>query len=103
MLSSGRQAGLKPVKGCTVSSLILEETRAKDLIKQNIECVDMESSVVFSAAQSIHKKAVTLLYVTDIIGQNPFYQPLNKNNQTKLNNARKKSAEFLMDFIPKIS
>lgn len=83
----------------TVSSLILEEIHLPWLVKNNIACVDMEASIVFSAASYVNKKAIAFLYATDIILKKPFHEKLTPEEYSQINAAKKASAELLCGFI----
>lgn len=83
----------------TVSSIVLEEPNIENFLGKRISCVDMESSIVFSAAKHIGRKAIATLYVTDIIGQKPFSEPLNSVQAVKVKQTRLKLANALKDFI----
>lgn len=83
----------------TVSSLLLEEQYILWLAKNGVSCVDMESSIVFSAAKHIKRKAAAILYVTDIVSKQMPYEKLDKSDAGKIDVSRKKLAKALCDFI----
>ncbi|MCB4755937.1 MAG: hypothetical protein LHV69_02725 [Elusimicrobia bacterium] len=97
LLRFGRDYSIQPAKGATVSSLVLEELHAKELRRQGVTCLDMEASIVFSAATAIGRQAAALLYVADVINEKPFYKPLSAGDKARLQQGRKMLAQFLMD------
>lgn len=89
----------KEVTGATFGSLKLEENFLNFLIEKKIEVADMESSAFFSAARYIQRKAVAILYVTDIIKTQPFYQK-QKHLSPLINELTKKLCEMLKTYTP---
>ncbi len=86
--------------GCaTVNSIILEERYSRVFKKMGISCVDMESSLVLNAAARTGKKAVVLMYISDIIGQKPLYGGLSVREQQRLECSRRDLAGLLAGFI----
>ena len=85
--------------GATVSSLLLEEMRADALIENGVGCVDMEASIVFSAAASIQRRAAALFYVSDVVGSEQFYEPMGQKSKKRIQSARKEMAQVLLEFI----
>ncbi len=83
----------------TVSSLVLEE-KLSDFA---IDCVDMESSMVFSAAAEVKRKAIALFYVTDVVGKLNFYNRYDRETREKIKGSRKSIAEKLIKFIDELS
>jgi len=75
---------IQTVCGMSVGSLKCEEYYKNYFIEKDIQVIDMECSAVFSAAHRIKKKAVALLYVTDIIGEKPFYKLLEHTDRNKI-------------------
>jgi purine-nucleoside phosphorylase len=66
-LSKNPDDNVLQVKCATTSSILLEKAYNDWFEKNKINAVDMECSLVFSAASSINRKAIALLYVTDHI------------------------------------
>jgi purine-nucleoside phosphorylase len=97
-----RKKFIKTNSAC-VSSLYLEsrflESRFLDWFKENeILVVDMESSIILSASSNIGRKAICLMYVSDIIGQDsaPFLQEQHIKQRVAL--SRKTLAETILRF-----
>jgi purine-nucleoside phosphorylase len=67
--------------------------------KNKVNAIDMECSSVFSAASSVNKKAIALLYVTDHISSEPFNEELNEETKEKILNSRKTLAKSICEFI----
>jgi len=91
--------GLSASNCATVSSLYLEKGLTKYFADKRIDCADMESSIVYSAAGYAGLKALSVLYVTDIINKKQFFEPLSVIEKKKLNEARKRLSGLLSDFI----
>ncbi len=83
----------------TVNSLNLEEKRYQDLNDMGISCVDMESSMIFSAADYVNKEAIGIFYVTDTVSKNSFYIKFPKELRAKIKGSRKSLAGRVTDFI----
>ncbi|MDR1695490.1 MAG: hypothetical protein LBR69_02505 [Endomicrobium sp.] len=82
-----------------VSSLLLENKRVNFFKEKEICAVDMESSIVLSAANEIGADAVCLMYVADHIEKNPIGNRLEENVKSKISSSRKKLAKMISDFI----
>lgn len=83
----------------TVSSLVLEERNRELLLNLGIDCVDMECSMVFSAASRIGRKAMALFYVSDVVGKINFYDQFDNEARKKIKGSRKSIADRLIKFI----
>jgi purine-nucleoside phosphorylase len=82
-----------------ISSLLLE-SRYVNWFKENEVCaIDMESSIVFSAAKEIGAQAVCFMYVADHIEKNPLGQSPDEKMRKRISSARKNLARMIMDFI----
>ncbi|HQU31923.1 MAG: hypothetical protein HRU72_08600 [Planctomycetia bacterium] len=83
--TSGYQ--IHPVTGMSIGSLKCEESYQEFFSKKGVDVVDMECSAFFSAAHSIKRKAVALLYATDIIGKVSFFEPLKPKDKLRIDHA----------------
>jgi len=72
------------VNAITFGSLKLESENKKFFKKNNIDVIDLETSALFNAAESINKQALALLYITDMIGQKPFYSKTTAKEQSMI-------------------
>ncbi len=99
LIKAGQSLPLKPVRGATVNSLVLENQFAGELQAQKIQCLDMEASLVFSASAFIGRPCAALFYVTDIVNPSPMPTELSAGDKDRIKTSRKDLAEFLMDFI----
>ncbi|MFA6218076.1 MAG: hypothetical protein WDL87_10550 [Candidatus Omnitrophota bacterium] len=99
LLEAGSGLGIKKVQCSTVSSLKLEEERVDLLSADGIDVVDMESSAFFSAASHAGLKAAALFYVSDIIGEKPWYRALGPLDKEALFVSMKKSLLFVRTFF----
>ena len=87
----------------SVGSLNMEEENI-DLFKtKGIQAVDMECSAVFAAAKHINCRAMAILYVSDILIENPFYMKLSKKEEAIINYSIDSAVKILCDFIKKLS
>lgn len=78
---------IQPVTAMSIGSLKCEESHKGLFDKKGIEVVDMECSAFFSAATSIKRRAVGLLYVTDIIAKKPFFESWEPNDKSRIDHA----------------
>ena len=83
----------------TVGSIELETYYDQWFKKNNVSIVDMESSIVFSTAHSIGRKAIALLYVTDILTKNSPFGPISKEAKLSIARSRKSLSKYLLSFI----
>jgi purine-nucleoside phosphorylase len=97
---SGSNGIIKTNSAC-VSSLILEPNFLNWFNEKEISVVDMESSIIFSAANHINKNAIALMYVTDFIGQD-IEASADIANKQKMATSRKNLAQALESFCDKI-
>lgn len=80
-------------------SLRMEEKNIDFLVNKGIGVVDMECSAFFNAAKHINRKAIALMFVTDIIGEKPFYSKLNSIDQSTILSSIKAASHLLNKFI----
>lgn len=91
-------ADLIKTNAACVSSLLLE-SRYIEWFKSNDICaVDMESSIVFSAAKEIGAEASCFMYVADHIEKDSLGQELEAKTKARISCARKKLAGMILDF-----
>ena len=93
---------VKKVVCASVGSLNLEEENIDLFRTKGIEAIDMECSAVFAASKHINCRAMTLLYVSDILIEKPFYMRLNKKEELSINSSIKNAVKILCDFIKKL-
>lgn len=89
---------IQPVMGISIGSLKCEESYKEFLLEKGVEVVDMECSAFFSAAQYIRKKAVALLYITDIIGKKSFFDPLKSHDALQIDLAIHTAGKAIQSF-----
>jgi purine-nucleoside phosphorylase len=90
---------VKEVTCATVGSLKLEEERADLFKKKSVDVLDLECSAFFAAARYTGLAALALFYVTDVITDKPFYEPLKPDEKTRLFASMKKAAVIIRTFI----
>ena len=95
--------GIKRVRGATLGSVNLELENLNVLKEKGIEAVDMECSAFFNAAQFIKRKAVSMLYATDIIDEKSVYAPFSPDERRLVHAARKKTADILKHFCKELT
>ncbi|MGQ3683912.1 MAG: phosphorylase family protein [Candidatus Loosdrechtia sp.] len=97
-LSSNPDIIIHRVKGMSMGSLKCEEFYKGYFIEKGIEVIDMECSAFFSAAHYIQKRAIAILYVTDIIGKKHFFEPLEPQDKLPINNAIQDACKVIRSF-----
>lgn len=95
----GRKAGVRLFKCATVNSLFLEEGYRDFFKKQEVKCLDMEASMVFSASRHTGRRAAALFYVSDIVGEKPFYEKRSEAESNAVSASKKELARVLRRFI----
>lgn len=98
LFSFDKTKGIKRTDCATVGSLKLEEENLGFFKQKNISVVDMECSAFYAAAAHIKRKALALLYVSDIIGKKNFYSPISSDDKTTLSLSIKYAVNFLSNF-----
>jgi hypothetical protein len=83
----------------TVGSLALEELYLPRFRALGVNCLDMECSAVFAAAEKVGKKALALLYVSNSIPDKPWHEQLDRSDIQRLGRARTDLAATLLKFI----
>lgn len=86
----------------TVGSVALESSYHSWFLKNRVSCIDMESSIVFSAANYIKRRAMALLYVTDLIQGPAFNEPMPAAARDKVLASRRGLAAMLTAFIANV-
>ncbi|MCL2485333.1 MAG: hypothetical protein FWF00_01215 [Endomicrobia bacterium] len=81
-----------------VSSILLESDWINFFKANGICAVDMESSIVLSAAEKIEAQSLCLMYVADHIEKSPVGSELNEQVKSKISTARKNLAKMILDF-----
>jgi len=82
-----------------VSSLVLESKYINLFKEKHICAIDMESSIVFSAAKEIGAQAACFMYAADHIEKNPLGETPQESLKKRISSARKKLAQMITDFI----
>jgi purine-nucleoside phosphorylase len=67
--------------------------------KKSVDVLDLECSAFFAAARYTGLAALALFYVTDVITDKPFYEPLKPDEKTRLFASMKKAAVIIRTFI----
>ncbi|MDR1721118.1 MAG: hypothetical protein LBR09_01845 [Endomicrobium sp.] len=81
-----------------VGSLVLESKFSEWFKENKISVVDMESSIILSAAEKTKKDAVCLMYVSDLIGQDFIINGNDKLSKKRIAASRKKLANMILRF-----
>ncbi|MBL7070740.1 MAG: hypothetical protein ISS26_01025 [Candidatus Omnitrophica bacterium] len=76
LIACDKDKMIKKAQCVTFGSLKMEAEKLAFFGKQGIDVVDMECSALFAASRYIKRRAAALLYVTDIVEEQPFYAPL---------------------------
>ena len=96
--NSGGNVHLIKTNSACVSSLLLEARYIGLFGQKGINALDMESSIIFSAAKDIGAEAACLMYVFDHIQTNPLGKNMEEKTKKKIFFARKALAEMITDF-----
>jgi purine-nucleoside phosphorylase len=96
--SNDLSQNIQPVIGMSIGSLKCEESYKELFDEEGIEVVDIECSAFFSAAQYIQKKAIALLYVTDIIGKKSLFEPLEPLDKLQIDHAIQTACDAIRSF-----
>lgn len=91
-------ANIKRVNCISVGSIKLEAELAQSaLASLKAEIVDLECSAVYCAARHIGRKAIGLMYITDIIGnkKREVFADLSQDDQHRIKTAQKRAAEII--------
>ena len=89
---------IQPAIGMSIGSLKCEESYKEFFDEEGIDVVDMECSAFFSAARYIQKKAIALLYVTDIIGKKSFFEPLEPKDKLQIDSTIQTACKAIRSF-----
>lgn len=89
---------IKRVHCVTFGSLKMEEEKLHFFGEQEIDVVDMECSAFFAASRYINRRAMALLYITDIVDEQPFYKPLLPQDKTSLISSINYAIDILCNF-----
>jgi purine-nucleoside phosphorylase len=81
-----------------VSSLILEQNYIQFFKRNEICAIDMESSIIMSAANKIGANVLCLFYVSDVV-ETPLGAVLKRSEKQKIDAARKKAATIILNLI----
>lgn len=65
-------------------SLYFEDTHSHIFHDLNADVIEMECAALFHAAKATGKRAIALLYVSDILGEKPFYNELSPAHKKSL-------------------
>ncbi|MBN1621275.1 MAG: hypothetical protein JW871_01640 [Endomicrobiales bacterium] len=99
ILKNGSDLDLTKGKCLTVGSLKLEEGYLKKTNNDEVDVVDMETSAFLYASFCINRKAISVLFVTDIINKYPYYVAMQKQNLDKIKEITLKSSKMLFQII----
>lgn len=86
-LKNDLEQSILPVRGMSIGSLKCEDSYREFFIEKGIAAIDMECSAFFRAAHAIQRRAVALLYVTDILGKKHFFEPLEPQDRLRIDAA----------------
>lgn len=99
LLKSGTPAGVQEVVDLSVGSIKLQEERLVTLRQSGIEVVDMECAALFAAAAATGLRALALLFVTDIVGEKPYYRKFSAGEKITLLFTIRRAVKMLCRFI----
>lgn len=100
-------AALHPAKNQIVKtacasfgSFYLEESYADFLKENKIDVVEMEACAFYQAARHVLRRAVALLYVSDVLFQRDVFDPLTPAQQAAVNAAQQRIYRILAETVP---
>ncbi len=99
-METARGRGVLDARCLSVGSLKIEETLLGFLREKGAKVFDMECASLFAAARFIRRSPLALLYVTDIVGEKPFYD-IAVPERAAITSSVKKGLQLLCDFIEK--
>jgi len=91
-------SGFQKTVGATFGSLKLEPTNKDLFIKNKVDVVDMECSALFTAAKYAEKRAIALLYATDIIDQKPYYSEISDEDKAAIDQTINQATQSILQF-----
>ena len=92
--STGKE--IKGVTGISAGSLKLQSDKVDLWRGKGIQVVDLESAAFFAAARSVDRSAAALMAVSDIVGDNPWYQA---NDRDRVRGSLLSAARILCKII----
>ncbi|MBF0386783.1 MAG: hypothetical protein HQL20_02885 [Candidatus Omnitrophica bacterium] len=97
------QATLSPAPHtghCVSFASLHEEEKHLALFNQlDADIIEMECAALFLAARKTGKKALALLYISDILGKTRFFEQLSPDNKKRLSAGAKQAALHIKTFI----
>ncbi|MGM0568173.1 MAG: hypothetical protein ACQESB_03020 [Elusimicrobiota bacterium] len=94
-------AKLKKIRCATLSSFYLQEQKLEVLKSNGVDCVDMEASMVFSAADCCGMEAVAVFYCADQPGKINFYDNFSLALRNKIKSSKKNLSKIVIEIIGK--
>lgn len=85
------------VKCVSFGSLELEEAYLTTLIGLGADVVEMECAALFNAARHINRHAVAILYISDIVGAQWFWQSFSSEDKKSLTEAVSQACLLIKD------
>ena len=80
-------------------SSLHEEENHLDLFRElKADAIEMETAALFLAARKAGKKALALLFVSDILGKIRFYEKLSPENKESLSRGAEQASKALKEF-----
>ena len=98
-LSRAEPAGVKEVVALSVGSLKLQEERLDSLRREGAEVVDLECAAFFAAARATGRSALALLFITDVVGEKPYYRRLSVREKLALLKKIRRGGRLICGFI----
>lgn len=96
---STTQSTIDIVKGASFGSIYLEGQFTEELNNQDITMIDLEVCAFLKAAQKINRRALALVYATDIIGKTSPFSALSSESANKIQQAQHDALKHFLNFI----
>ena len=94
---------LKKVRCAAFGSFKLEDQYQEFLKEKDVGVVEMETAAFFHAAEQTGKKAIALLYVTDILKEKHVFAPMSPSQQTVVQLAQSKGVQLIQNFAQQLN
>jgi purine-nucleoside phosphorylase len=94
-------AGINPREGHCISFASLHEEEKWTALFQslNADIIEMECAAFFLAAQRINRRAMALVYVSDILKYKRFYEPWSSDDKKRLAESIGQACQAFLQFI----
>ena len=97
-MGESNKKGVREATCLSIGSLKLQEENIAMFRKRGVEVFDMECASLYAASRLSRSHAIALLYVTDIVGEKPFYRRANVKEKASISSAVANAARMIGEF-----